>query len=172
LGLLCNGLADRREPAFGRGNNQDPELFVLEKLFESSTDLTITNLVKFAEALKLDTTSFQACLDNKQMVARIREDTVDAGVAGLAGTPSFVLGRSSEGKITGVVIEGAKPYSIFDAEVKRLLKSENVWLRAGALRGLAETEASGVRDLLIAAAAADQPALARQEALVQLRLHR
>jgi HEAT repeat protein len=55
-----------------------------------------------------------------------------------------------------------------DNEVQRLLKSDNVWLRAGALRGLAEAKAPGVEELLTAAAMADQPAVVRQEAAAQL----
>ena len=55
------------------------------------------------------------------------------------------------------------------AEVQRLLKSENVWLRGGALRGLADAKAAGVNELLKAAAAPDQPALVRQEARLHLR---
>jgi HEAT repeat protein len=54
------------------------------------------------------------------------------------------------------------------ADVQRLLASDNVWLRAGALRGLAEASAAGVDDLLGGAAQADQPALVRQEATVHL----
>jgi len=55
------------------------------------------------------------------------------------------------------------------AEVQRLLKSENVWLRGGALRGWADAKAAGVDELLKAAAAPDQPALVRQEARLHLR---
>src|SRR5262249_4241035 len=50
----------------------------------------------------------------------------------------------------------------------RLLKRENVWLRAGALRGLAEAQAPGVEALLRNAAGEDSPAVVRQEARVQL----
>jgi hypothetical protein len=53
-------------------------------------------------------------------------------------------------------------------EVGRLLKSKNVWLRAGALRGLAEAKATGIKALLEQAAEEENPALVRQEAQVQL----
>src|SRR5262249_26347513 len=54
------------------------------------------------------------------------------------------------------------------ADVARLLKSENVWLRAGALRGLSEARAPGVEGLLRAALDPENPALVRQEARGQL----
>ncbi|MCI0458728.1 MAG: HEAT repeat domain-containing protein [Gemmataceae bacterium] len=53
-------------------------------------------------------------------------------------------------------------------DVARLLASENVWLRAGALRGLAEARAAGVEGLLREAAGPDSPAVVLQEARVQL----
>src|SRR5207253_4606323 len=55
------------------------------------------------------------------------------------------------------------------ADVVRLLGSDNVWLRAAALRGLAEANAPGVEELLRQAAREDEPALVRSEARVQLR---
>ncbi len=53
-------------------------------------------------------------------------------------------------------------------DVARLLKEENVWLRAGALRGLAESQAAGIEALLEQAAEEDSPALVRYEARVQI----
>jgi hypothetical protein len=55
------------------------------------------------------------------------------------------------------------------ADVARLLTSDNIWLRAGALRGLAEARAPGIEALLRQAARPENPALVRHEALVQLR---
>ena len=46
----------------------------------------------------------------------------------------------------------------------RLLKSENVWLKAGALRGLAEAKAPGMATLARQAAEPENPAVVRFEA--------
>jgi hypothetical protein len=54
-------------------------------------------------------------------------------------------------------------------EVARLLSGDNIWLRAGALRGLAEANAPGVEALLHRAAQPESPALVRHEAQVALR---
>ncbi len=54
------------------------------------------------------------------------------------------------------------------AEIARLLESDNIWLRAGVLRGLAEVNAPGVVPLLRKASEPDSPALIRMEAQVQL----
>jgi hypothetical protein len=53
--------------------------------------------------------------------------------------------------------------------VAPLLTSDNVWLRAGALRGLTEANTPGVKALLQAAAEEENPAVVRHEARVQLR---
>jgi hypothetical protein len=53
-------------------------------------------------------------------------------------------------------------------DVAPLLQSDNPWLRAGALRGLAEAKAPGVQKLLREASGPEEPALVRQEARVQL----
>jgi HEAT repeat protein len=58
------------------------------------------------------------------------------------------------------------------ADVARLLNQENVWLRAGALRGLAEGGAPGIESILRQAAEEDSPALVRSEARLQLRKSR
>jgi hypothetical protein len=55
------------------------------------------------------------------------------------------------------------------SDVARLLARRNVWLRAGALRGLAEADAPGIEALLRQAAGEDNPAVVRAEARVQLR---
>jgi len=53
-------------------------------------------------------------------------------------------------------------------DVARLLRSENAWLRAGVLRGLAEADAPQIEEELRRAALPDQPAMVRAEANVQL----
>jgi HEAT repeat protein len=77
-----------------------------------------------------------------------------------------------EGMATGYVAATALARIVADpkqADVARLLKNDNIWLRAGALRGLAEAQAPGAEALLREAAEGDGAALVRQEAAVQLR---
>lgn len=94
-----------------------------EQLFASSADLTLANLLKASEELKLDVTAFRSCLERKDLLPQIKQDMADAEAAGITRTPTFVLGRSVEGKVTGVVTEGAKPYNAFSAEMEKLLAS-------------------------------------------------
>jgi hypothetical protein len=57
-------------------------------------------------------------------------------------------------------------------EVQRLLASENLWLRAGALAGLSEARAPGIEDLLVGLLQRPQPAVIHDHAAVGLTLLR
>jgi hypothetical protein len=58
--------------------------------------------------------------------------------------------------------------SLHHKEVERLLNSENIWLRAGALSGLTEARAPGIEPLLEQLLAGHQPGLIRDHAQVGL----
>jgi hypothetical protein len=53
-------------------------------------------------------------------------------------------------------------------EVQRLLESDNLWLRAGALAGLTQAGAPGIQDVLDRLLDQRQPGLIQHEAAVSL----
>jgi protein-disulfide isomerase len=80
---------------------------------------------KQAETLKLDPLRFDTCLaDGDRFQKEIREDMRDGVRAGITGTPSFVIGRTSGDALDGVLVLGAQPYEAFDAQLKALLGEE------------------------------------------------
>lgn len=96
-----------------------------EKLFANAEMLTTNNFIKAAGELKLDVDAFQSCLTARTFAERIKKDGQDAGVVGITGTPSFVLGRAAkDGKVTGAVLVGALPYASFEAELQKLLTAK------------------------------------------------
>jgi len=95
-----------------------------EIIFKDSTGLTTNNFIAAAEALKLDTSAFRACLGSAAVTEQVNRDSGDAKLAGITGTPSFVLGKPANGNVTGLLIVGARPFASFDAELKRLLASK------------------------------------------------
>jgi protein-disulfide isomerase len=96
-----------------------------EKLFANAQFLTVTNLMKAAEELKLNVEAFRSCLEKKTFASQVKQDGQDAGSAGITGTPSFVVGRvSKDGKVTGTVLVGALPYATFDSELQKLLSAK------------------------------------------------
>src|SRR5262249_34243129 len=87
-----------------------------------------------------------------------------------AGNPPQTFGP--EGMATGYVAARTLARIAADpkqADVAGCLGSDNIWLRAGALRGLAEARAPGTEELLRKAADPESPAVVRSEAQVQLR---
>ena len=83
-------------------------------------------LAAYAEQVKMDGSKFKACLDSDKFKAQIDQDIAEGGVAGVQGTPSFVLGRIEDGKLTGVRLVGAMPYAQFDAKIQEMLGTAKV----------------------------------------------
>ncbi len=78
----------------------------------------------YASDLGLDTTRFAACMRERRFDAAIHKDATDAQAAGITGTPTFVLGRTTKAGVEGTVIVGAIPYADLDARLRRLLETK------------------------------------------------
>ena len=94
-----------------------------DRLFENTEALSRQDFLKAAEALKLDTQAFTACLDAKRPAPQIASDKQDAAAAGITGTPTFVIGRAAGDKVTGLLMIGAKSSAVFEAEIEKLLST-------------------------------------------------
>lgn len=70
-------------------------------------------LEKMAEAIGLDLTQFNDCMDSEKYRDRVEQDGIDGQAAGITGTPSFL--------INGKLVVGAQPYSTFQAEIEAAL---------------------------------------------------
>ena len=80
-------------------------------------------LPKHAEALQLNVSLFQQCLDSGRYVAGINQDITDAGSVGVSGTPSFLIGvvqPNGSVKVTKKLV-GAKAYADFKTILDGLL---------------------------------------------------
>jgi protein-disulfide isomerase len=79
------------------------------------------NLVSYAGQVKMDPAKFKGCLDSDKFKAQIDQDIAEGGVAGVQGTPSFVIGHLENDKLSGVRLVGAMPYAQFDAKIQEML---------------------------------------------------
>jgi len=96
-----------------------------EKLFAAGGTLPAETLRKSAQESGLNIDAFLACSGLEATGESVKKGIAAAKSAGIEATPSFVLGRVSGGKITGVKIVGAMPYATFAAEINKQLESQN-----------------------------------------------
>jgi protein-disulfide isomerase len=85
-------------------------------LFERSPKMSVPELKRYAQELKLDATAFDKCLDSGKHTAEVDKDFQEGAGLGLTGTPSFF--------INGKQIVGAQPFAAFqkvvDSELARV----------------------------------------------------
>jgi len=97
------------------------------RLFANQRALGLKNLPEHAQALGLDGSKFQACLDNGTFSGKIRQDLADGQRAGVTGTPGFFLGLTDpDGSKVKVlrVLKGAQPYASFKEAIDTLLSAQ------------------------------------------------
>ncbi len=63
---------------------------------------SLENLKRFAEALALDSTAFDSCLDSGKYTARVTDDTTAARQMGVESTPTILVNGE---KVAGTVAE-------------------------------------------------------------------
>jgi HEAT repeat protein len=105
-------------------------------------------------------------LGAKEALPTLAKHATAANPPGAYGPEGMAVGYVAAAMLARIVADAKQ------ADVVRLLTSDNIWLRAGALRGLAEADAPGVKELLTEAGKEESPALVREEARVQLRRRR
>jgi protein-disulfide isomerase len=84
-------------------------------IFESQTDLSITNLEKIAAAIGLDSVQFDDCLESQKYLTEVQNDLQDGSKLGFSGTPTFF--------INGTKVEGVIPYVTFKEVIEKLIQA-------------------------------------------------
>src|ERR1700745_2916230 len=69
--------------------------------------LKADNLATYAANVKIDVPKFKSCLDSDKFKAQIDQDIAEGGVAGVQGTPSFVIGYIENDKLQDWRLVGA-----------------------------------------------------------------
>ena len=103
---------------------QDKFWEMRELLFHNPKKLNTENLPTHAEALSLEMTAFNECLQSDRYLAEIDQDAKDANAVRLTGTPSFIIGKSTSDVINGDVVIGAQPMNKFDAAITKALEQK------------------------------------------------
>lgn len=96
-------------------------------ILKNNAALTNDVFARGADMLKLDAPRFTSCVDDPNSFRHeIDEDMADAQRAGVTGTPSFVVGRSSGATLSGILMTGAQPFDVFETQLKALLTEAGV----------------------------------------------
>ncbi|HVP88316.1 MAG TPA: DsbA family protein [Casimicrobiaceae bacterium] len=113
----------RRAATAGRCAAEQGKYWEMRHMMIVNADqLQADKLMSYAANVKLDVPKFKSCLDAPdKFKAQIDQDIAEGGVAGVQGTPSFVLGYLENDKLQGVRLVGAQPYSQFDAKIQEML---------------------------------------------------
>jgi protein-disulfide isomerase len=85
-----------------------------DHLFANQTKLKPEDLTQYADAIGLDKSKFQQCLDTQKRAPTIRKTMAQAGDAGVSSTPTVMVGllqpNSSKVKVVRV-LKGAQPFA-------------------------------------------------------------
>lgn len=95
-----------------------------DALIEHNDNLKPENLSEYSVKLALDPESLNRCIDSGRYKSVVEQNQSDGKSAGVTGTPSFVLGRLKDGRVEGILIVGAQPFSTFDSQIERLLQEK------------------------------------------------
>lgn len=98
---------------------------IFKKTTSNGNGMPVAYLGTIASNLGLNTGTFQQCLDSAKFSGEVNKDIADAKAAGVTGTPSFFIGKStSNGTINGTLIIGAQPYAAFKAALDSALAAK------------------------------------------------
>lgn len=87
-------------------------------LFGDPTKLSPADLLDSAKSLKLDADAFGSCLKSGKHALEIQNDLQVASALQINGTPAFVIGKAKADELSGSIVIGAQPLSVFEAKLK------------------------------------------------------
>lgn len=88
---------------------------------ENVGNFTQKRLIAFAQTLGLNMSDFQSCFNGGTYKDRVQQDLTDGQAAQIQATPSFVLTYMVNGQPKTEIIEGAVPFSEFQAKLDAAL---------------------------------------------------
>jgi len=122
LPLEFHANAQRAAEAARCAGDQGKYWEMRQALFASSgSDLSRDGILKGAQTLSLDESSFAACLDSEKHRAEIQADLAESTRLRITGTPTFVIGKSGKETLEGVKINGALPLSAFEGAIRQAI---------------------------------------------------
>jgi protein-disulfide isomerase len=91
-----------------------------EALFRHQDLLSQAAVVDYARRFNIDTAAFQSCLESSGHQADILHDMDDAKALEINGTPSFLVGKTTDSGVVGFVVTGSLPFAQFESYLEQL----------------------------------------------------
>lgn len=92
------------------------------KTTSNGNGMLLSDLPVLAKNIGLNVAAFNQCLASNKYKDEVAKDQADGNKAGVNGTPSFFVGKSSaNGTIEGTIIVGAQPYTNFKTAIDAAL---------------------------------------------------
>jgi protein-disulfide isomerase len=89
-----------------------------DALFTEATNLGEKGLIDRAASLKLDMVTFKSCLSGGKHRSEIHNEMQLGSTLQIDGTPSFLIGKSEGEEVSGMIVFGAQPFSVFESTIK------------------------------------------------------
>ena len=99
---------------------QDKYWQMHDAMFSSRYGIKRDQLLAMAKKIGLDRKPFESCLNSKRYDRDIAQDIVEANKISISGTPSFIIGKTTDNMVEGKIIRGAQPLANFVNEIEAL----------------------------------------------------
>ena len=94
------------------------EYWKMHQAIFSRRGFRLNDLFAIAKNIGLNTRSYKACMTRDKHRRRVERSFKEAHGRGIRGTPSFVVGKSKAGKVTGYVMSGVKDFEYFSEMIE------------------------------------------------------
>ncbi|MBT6718713.1 MAG: DsbA family protein [Nitrospina sp.] len=92
-----------------------------DALYEGNK-MNAEDITNHATKIGLKLEPFQSCLKAKRYKKHIDNDVKEAQIAGVRGTPAFILGKTTDNLVSGEFISGARDFNFYKSRIDKLLK--------------------------------------------------
>jgi protein-disulfide isomerase len=97
-----------------------------DQLFSNQQALNVNTLSLHAQAIGLNTASFQQCLFSGKHEGKVRDSVNVGSSAGVEGTPTFFIGATNSNSVKVLkIVSGSQPYSVFKTLIESLLTAQD-----------------------------------------------
>ena len=123
MNFIVHASAHLSSQAVECAGDQDKYFQMHDKIFETSkTDEA--GLKEVAAEIGLDMDKFNPCLEDGEKIETIDAQTKIGKTQAIRGTPSFIIGKLENGKVSGNLLVGAQPITEFKKTIDSLLGIE------------------------------------------------